>query len=81
MFEMFKFLPAVVKKVAAFFIAYSTALISGYVWFEAKIKAAEDNAIVIMKEYRQTDMNTLQRELDDIKSDVRDVKRILMEKR
>jgi hypothetical protein len=80
MWEAFKFLPSFIKKTIAFIVAYSTALISGYVWLEAKIKAAEDNAVTMMKEYRKGDMDNLNRQLDDIKQDLRDVKNILMRK-
>lgn len=80
MLDFFKYLPLAFKKIFAFFMAYTTALISGYVWLEAKIKAAEDNAIVMMKEYRKDDMSMLNRQLYDIKQDLRDVKIILMKK-
>ena len=75
------FIPEFLKKMMAFMIAYSTAIVGGYIWFEAKIKAAEDNAIIMMKEYRKTDMEHLNGQLRDIKDDLRDVKRILMERK
>ena len=74
-------IPDLLKKILAFVIAYSTALVGGYMWLENKIQAAEDNAIKTMKEYRQADMESLNQRLDDIKTDVGIIKKALIEGR
>jgi hypothetical protein len=78
--NLLAFLPEVVRKFIAIIVAYSTTLVGGYIWLDSKIKAAEDNAISMVKEMRHEDMANINNRLNDIRDDLRVIKKVLMER-
>jgi hypothetical protein len=67
------------KKFVGFIVFLVGLTFTGVKWHQSELEAVELKVISKVKEFRQDDMRHLDTQLNDIKGDVRIIKKILME--
>lgn len=75
--ELFQFFAS---KFIAICVAIASFTYTGIKWHQNELEAVELKVISQVKEMRKTDMDNINQRLDDIKTDVRDIKNHLINK-
>jgi hypothetical protein len=75
--ELFQFFAS---KFIAICVAIASFTYTGVKWHQNELEAVETKVIARVEKMRDADMSSLNRRLDDIKEDVRDIKNHLMSK-
>jgi len=75
--ELFQFFAS---KFIAICVAIASFTYTGVKWHQNELEAVELKVIARVEKMRDTDMGNLNQRLDDIKTDVRDIKNHLMRK-
>ncbi len=70
-----------IKKIIGLIVFILGLSFTGFQWHRSELQAVENKVITTVKEYRTEDMTTLRIQLDDIKEDLRDIKKIMMERK